>query len=146
SQPLTAGLTAWMDDPNRPQITKKFQGIYAALPLVSDVITFHNYEPAKELRDRINKYRKYGRPLICTEYMARHEKTQSYFKTNLPVFKAEKVGCYNWGLVRGKTQNIYDWWTKGPPEPKVWFHDILWPDGRPFDPAEVALIKKLTKG
>ncbi len=31
-------------------------------------------------------------------------------------------------------------------EPKVWFHDIFRPDGRPYDPSETALIRKLTLG
>ena len=71
---------------------------------------------------------------------------KSRFETHLPIFKEEKVGCYNWGFVSGKTQTIYPWDTpKGTPEPKVWFHDVLRADGTPFDAKEVALIKKLTK-
>jgi len=65
----------------------------------------------------------------------------------LPAFKEEKVGCYNWGLVSGKTQTIYPWGSKGGgPEPAVWFHDIFRRDGTPFDRDEVALIRKLTGG
>lgn len=56
-----------------------------------------------------------------------------------------QVGCYNWGLVSGKTQTIYPWGSKkGSPEPNVWAHDLLRRDGTPFDPKEVALFKKLT--
>ena len=63
----------------------------------------------------------------------------------LPIFKKEQVGCYNWGLVSGKTQTIYAWGTKkGAPEPEIWFHDLLNKDGTPFDPNEAYLFRKLT--
>jgi hypothetical protein len=69
----------------------------------------------------------------------------SRFETSLPIFKEERVGCYCWGLVSGKTQTIYPWGSpKGAAEPKVWFHDIFRRDGTPFDAQEVATIKKLT--
>jgi hypothetical protein len=69
----------------------------------------------------------------------------SRFEGSLPIFKEEKVGCYNWGLVSGKTQTIYPWGSKkGGPEPKVWFHDIFRPDGTAFDAREVALIREIT--
>ncbi|MCK7532111.1 MAG: hypothetical protein MZV63_14300 [Marinilabiliales bacterium] len=43
----------------------------------------------------------------------------------------------NWGFVRGKTQTVFPWGSKeGGPEPAVWFHDVLRPDGAPYLPAE----------
>jgi endo-1,4-beta-mannosidase len=54
SQPLTVGI--WFD----VQELNDFQ--LAA----SDVITFHNYEPADNLSQRIVELKQYGRPLICT--------------------------------------------------------------------------------
>src|SRR5262249_34601135 len=90
----------------------------------SDVITFHNYHDAVKLRDEINVLNKLGRPVICTEYMARTQK--STFEKCLPVFKDEHFGCYNWGLVSGKTNTIFPWGSKkDAPEPKLWFHDIF---------------------
>ena len=38
---------------------------------LSDVVTFHNYDSPSELERRINWLKRYNRPLICTEYMAR---------------------------------------------------------------------------
>ena len=49
--------------------------------------------------------------------------------------------------VEGKTQTIYPWdsWkTPYTAEPPLWFHDILRPDGTPYDPKEVAYIKRVT--
>jgi hypothetical protein len=131
AQPLTVGL--WFDN----------QKLNEAQLEASDVITFHNYHAADNLRKEIERLKKLGRPVVCTEYMARTR--NSTFKTCLPVFKETMVGCYNWGFVSGKTQTIYPWGSpKGAPEPKVWFHDVLRADGTAFDAEEVALIRKMT--
>lgn len=132
SQPLTAGL--WYDN-------KEFNDFQLNN---SDVITFHNYENAEKLAKEINDLQKYGRPVICSEYMARTR--NSKFETHLPIFKKYNVGATNWGFVSGKSNTIYQWDTPVPDgsEPKIWFHDIFRKDGTPFDANEVALIRKLT--
>ena len=108
----------------------------------SDIISFHNYGNADSVRRSIKDLKPHGRPIVCTEYLSRPR--GSRFQTHLPIFKAETIGCYNWGLVNGKIQTIYPWGSrKGSPEPKVWFHDILRKDGTPFDPNEVEFIKRL---
>ncbi len=113
----------------------------------ADVISFHHYGSAKSLKGKINKFQQYQRPILCTEYMARHAK--STFQGSLPVMKEENVGAINWGLVAGKSNTIYPWesWKKPgkTPEPDLWFHDIFRPDGTAFDPREVELIRSLTK-
>jgi hypothetical protein len=71
----------------------------------------------------------------------------SRFQTHVPIFREERVGCYNWGFVSGKSQTIYQWGSPvGAPEPKLWFHDILRPDGTPFDVDEVRVIKEAAAG
>ncbi|MFB3788769.1 MAG: cellulase family glycosylhydrolase [bacterium] len=133
SQPVSAGV--WYDN----EILNRFQLEN------SDVITFHNYSGTESLEKQIQELKTLGRPLICTEYMARTN--GSRFKTHLPVFKKHQVGCINWGLVSGKTQTIYPWGSeKGSPEPKVWFHDIFRRDGTPFDASEVEFITDFVKG
>ena len=124
----------------------------------SDVITFHAYESHK-LEETIVKLQKIGRPVICTEYMAREFGTT--FQFSMPIFKNKSVGCYNWGLVTGKSQTHFGWATildlhkkkengdilqEGEiiPEPEIWFHDILRADGSPYDEEEVTFIKKIT--
>jgi len=124
----------------------------------SDVITFHAYESHK-LEETIVKLQKIGRPVICTEYMAREFGTT--FQFSMPIFKNKSVGCYNWGLVAGKSQTHFGWATildlhkkkengdilqEGEiiPEPEIWFHDILRADGSPYDEEEVTFIKKIT--
>jgi hypothetical protein len=134
SQPITAG---WWNDHELSNDLMFAQ---------SDIITFHNYNEAPKLEAQIiDLQKRFGRPLICTEYMARTR--NSTFQSSLPIFKKYKVGAINWGLVKGKTNTIYAWNAPMPDgkEPHVWFHDIFRPDGSVFDPAETTLIKQLTK-
>jgi hypothetical protein len=133
SQPVSAGVWSKdLTDLNVYQLNN------------SDVITYHSYADEKEHQQTIDSLRKYGRPLICTEYMARTR--GSHFQNIMPLLKTEKVAAYNWGLVSGKTNTIYAWDTpmKDGAEPAVWFHDIFRQDGTPYSTEEVTLIKTLT--
>jgi len=111
----------------------------------SDIVSFHSYDKPEKVRKRVEQLRRYGRPILCTEYMART--SGSRFDPLLSYFKEQKVGAYCWGLVAGRTQTNYSWdsWiTAYTAEPPVWFHDIFRQDGTAYDPAEVAFIKRLT--
>ncbi|MEN8192806.1 MAG: cellulase family glycosylhydrolase, partial [Bacteroidota bacterium] len=109
----------------------------------SDVITFHQYSSLSDVKNIVDSLRKYNRPLICTEYMARTN--NSKFETHFPYFKEENISCINWGLVSGKSNTIYPWGSKeGSSEPGTWFHDIFRQDGTPFDSSEVKLIREIT--
>jgi len=131
AQPLTAGT--YSDNPELNAVQLE----------LADIVTFHNYQDAASLMKQIQELKALGRPVLCTEYMARTR--ASRFDTHLPIFKREHVGCYNWGLVKGKTQTIYPWGSKpGAPEPDVWFHDILWDDGIPFSVEEVKFVRSIT--
>ncbi len=130
TQPLSVGV--WFDN----QALNEFQ------LEASDIVTFHNYHDSENLVEQIRSLGEYKRPLICTEYMARSR--GSRFETHLPIFKRERVGCLNWGLVSGRTQTIYPWGSQeGSPEPREWFHDILRGDGTPFDAGEASIIKRI---
>ncbi|MCX6341745.1 MAG: hypothetical protein NTU72_05120 [Fimbriimonadales bacterium] len=131
SQPVSAGLWYGNNEFNQFQIAN------------SDVITFHNYNDAKNLQSEISRLVKLGRPVVCTEWMARQN--SSWIKTNLPVFHESKIACFNWGLVSGKSNTIFPWGSKeGSEEPTPWFHDIFRQDGTPFDATETDLFKNLT--
>ena len=129
-QPLTAPL--WWELP----------AINRFLLDACDLISFHNYQGTAHLERLIRQLRRHGRPLLCTEWLRR---PLSNVTTHLPLFRAARVGCFNWGLVVGKTQTQYGWdSTPGAPEPALWFHDLLHPDGSPFDPDEAACFRRLT--
>jgi hypothetical protein len=141
SQPLT--VCVWQGPPWDE--SDKLNEVHRAALELSDVISFHDYNAPAVLEARITQLRKTGRPLICTEFMARGN--GSTFEAILPVLKKEKIGAYCWGLVDGKSQTKYPWTTWKKPiqgEPSPWHHDIFRADGAPYSEGEVALIKKLT--
>ena len=141
SQPLTAA--PWVGDyvvPARMRPATRF------MLENSDVITFHSYDDSATVERLITALERYGRPIICTEYMARPR--GSTFQAILPIFARRRVGAINWGFVSGKSQTIYPWdsWNNEyTAEPKVWFHDIFRANGTPYDPREVQLIRSLTR-
>jgi hypothetical protein len=132
TQPLTSGT--WFNNKNYNDFVLEN----------SDIITFHNYNDADNLEKEIIEKQKLGKPLICTEYMARTR--NSTFQSCLPVFKKYKVGAINWGLVAGKSNTIYQWSKPIPDgsEPELWFHDVFRKDGTPYKAEEINVIKSLT--
>jgi Cellulase (glycosyl hydrolase family 5) len=140
AQPLTSGV--WKGNYSSDSSLSEMERFQLQN---SDVITFHSYDPPDVMSRRIDSLRRYHRPIICTEYMARP--LGSTFASILPLLKEEHVGAYNWGFVNGKSQTIYPWdsWEKSySGEPAIWFHDIFRKDGAPYDARETELIRQLT--
>ncbi len=141
-QPLTVGVwrgPAW-------DLTDELNLVHKAALAQSDVISFHDYGDPKSMNARIAQLKPLGRPLFCTEYMARGN--GSTFESILPIIKEQKVAAYGWGLVDGKSQTKYPWETWQTPidgEPSPWHHDIFRVDGTPYQQQEVDLIESLTK-
>jgi hypothetical protein len=137
SQPLTSGI--WEGDWSKPSKMSDIQKIQIGS---SDIISFHNYGNPNDFEQRVNWLKQWNRPVICTEYMARP--MDSTFAGILPIARANKVGAFNWGFVAGKTQTYLPWdsWSKAYPPgyPKVWFHDIFYPNGQPFDQTEADFL------
>jgi len=131
-QPVSSGMWDWnLEKLNKFQLTH------------SDVITYHDYEEPEKHQRVVQILKASGRPVICTEYMARLR--GSTFENSMPMLKKENVGAINWGLVSGKTNTIYAWDTPMPngDEPKLWFHDVFKQDGTPYKQEETNLIKQL---
>lgn len=141
TQPLTSGLWIgehWdqmdaLDAIEKTQVTQ------------SDVISFHDYSWPETFERRARQMLGYGRPVLCTEYMARGN--GSTFDGALPIGKRLNIAMFNWGFVDGKTQTRLPWdsWKKPYTwdEPTVWFHEVFRNDGTPYRPAEVELIRRM---
>ena len=110
----------------------------------SDIVTYHNYDSPDKHQAAIDTLKRYQRPLVCTEYMAR--RNNSLFTNILPMLKKQNISAINWGLVAGKSNTKYAWDEpiKDGSEPKLWFHEIFRPDGTPYKQEEVDLIKSMT--
>ncbi len=139
-QPLTtAPWEGEFGDPEKLSPLQKFQ--FES----SDVISFHNYGKLDSMKRTVENLRRYGRPILCSEYMARPQ--GSKFDPHFGYLAEQKVGAYNWGFVSGKSQTIFPWdsWDKHyTAEPPLWFHDIFRADGTPYLADEVAYIRKIT--
>ena len=112
----------------------------------SDFVNFHAYDGYENVVRKIEELKKYQRPMICTEYLARGNENK--FQNVMTLFKEENIGAINWGFVSGKTQTIYPWSSWSEPftaEPEIWHHDILRADGSPYDPEEITIIKQLNE-
>jgi hypothetical protein len=138
-QPLTVGVYA-----------RTVRGAAHATPTArvsverSDVVSFHCYRSRDGLERTIDHLAAYGRPMLCTEWMARPGSPVEL----LDVLAERGVSAYNWGLVDGRTQTKYPWtsWIRPRRGGGVWFHELLHPDGTPYDPAEVERFRRVTSG
>lgn len=140
-QPLTIGVWQgeWnVDDPACSETTRfSLEN--------SDVVSFHWYGPLGEMQARVEVLQRFGRPVHCTEFMARG--LGSTFDPHLGWMRGAGVGAYCWGFVQGRIQTEYPWdsWVKRyEEEPDPWFHDVLRTDGSPYDRGEVDYIRSLT--
>jgi hypothetical protein len=141
-QPLTSGL--WIGD-NWDKLST-LDAIERVQVTRSDVMSFHDYSWPETFTKRARQMLSYGRPIICTEYMARGN--GSTFDGSLPIGKRLNIGMINWGFVDGKTQTRLPWdsWKKPytMEEPPIWFHEVLHSDGTPYRKAEADLIRLLS--
>lgn len=141
-QPLTSGVWTHDDwaDPAKLSATEKIQ------LNESDIISFHDYSWPEKFEARIVQLETLGRPILCTEYMARG--AGSTFDNSLPIAAKHHVGAINWGLVKGLSQTNLPWDSWKLPytdrEPTVWFHDVFYSDGRPYRKAEADVIRRVS--
>lgn len=142
AQPLTSAV--WQGSWGDPGRRSRISGIQLDN---SDVITFHSYAKPAGFEARISELSPLGRPILCTEYLARSQ--GSTIEGILPIAKQHNVGAYNWGFVAGKTQTYLPWDSWDHPytaAPKTWFSDLLKPDGLPFQNREIQTVQGLVSG
>ena len=119
----------------------------------SDIISYHNYRTYADNIEIINNLKKFGRPIINTEWLGRC--FGNTVEAMSPLFFIEKIGCYNWGFVAGKYQTYEPWtgmWDRYYMDLEHnewnfenWFHDLYRPSFYPYNPNEIKLIKKFSE-
>lgn len=116
--------------------------------LYSDIVTFHAYWGGDRVAQFIDYLEVLDRPILCTEWMARA--VGSRINDQLRLFHDRNVGCFQWGLVKGRTQTWLPWPDDlvrahgGVVDRSLWFHDLLHEDGTPYDRREVEIIRTLS--
>ncbi len=129
SQPVTIGY--WNGDEALNEI------IFAN----SDVISFHSYDDAAGLKEKISYLKEQKRPMICTEWLNRPRK--STVEDILPIFFQERIGALHWGFINGMTQTHLPWGHRpGDPAPEVWQHDLYTSDLAAYRPKELQLFSQ----
>lgn len=145
SQPLTSPLVGGANNPWSKDLPTDIE---RAQLVESDVLSLHNYSWPESFAADVAKLRAQGRPVMCTEYLARG--AGSTFEAILPIAKRRNIAMFNWGLVDGKTQTRLPWdswlvpYTAGR-QPAVWHHDVLHEDGVPYREAEADLIRAFVR-
>lgn len=146
SQPLT--VAAWRTPKFGLDVPAFDDAIDQQALALSDIITFHAYCDLAHAQRYVAQLSALDRPIMTTEWMART--INSRITDQLPFYQSLKIGAYSWGFVKGRSQTDQPW----PPELEalhghphgedLWFHDLLWPDGRPYDRHEIDTIAELT--
>jgi hypothetical protein len=158
----------WEIDPIQPLCADIWRGMKNGKPTTemerfalenSDVISYHSYACYYDNILILKQLKAYDRPIFNTEWLNRMgRKGGNTIQAMLPLFFLEKIGCYQWGFVAGKYQTYepsQGVWRKYEKEGyegvkdfdfTKWQHDLYRPGGRfPYDPAEIEIIKELTK-
>lgn len=143
-QPLTVGVWSETKHPEKLPEIERF-GLEH-----SDIVSFHCYRSYADNVEILHRLKAYGRPIVNTEWLARC--IGNTVEEIFPLFFAMGVGCYNWGFVAGKYQTYEPWegmWDNYAKDPAhngwdfdKWFHDLYRPSLHPYNPNEIALIKR----
>jgi len=146
SQPLTAGCwDYYIDRINDDDIFKELTNIEQKALELSDIISFHYYGEKRRTIQIIENLKTWGRPLFITEWL--HRPFNNHVSDHLPLYKQEKIACYHWGLVSGKTQTYepWDWIIDWDLDFSLWQHDLFHNDGTPYNHDEISIFKKITE-
>lgn len=151
-QPLTADAHSF----KAPDFDEPTEYIQLRALELSDIITFHCYNPLPKQALLLDQLKKWGRPMINNEWL--HRIKGCNVQDMFPVFYLERIGCYNWGLIAGASQTYEPWGhyfqeefmaRKKAEGEKLdltkWQHDLFRMNGHPYDEEEIEIIKRYCK-
>lgn len=147
AQPLTADLWRGFVD-GQPKMAAEREAL-----ALSDVVSWHCYSPLDKFVPELEIVQSFGRPILLTEWL--HRINHSEVREIYPLLYLEKIACWCWGFVVGKTQTQEPWdamWDaydqnngNVPYDFTRWQHDLFRPNGRPYDPKEIELIARYNR-
>jgi hypothetical protein len=140
TQPLTSGL--WKGDWSSMSTLSPIEKTQVEL---SDFISFQNYDGPAEFEKRVQWLKAFGRPVICTGFLARNQ--GSSVEAILPIALKYDVGALVGDLVQGKTMRFLPWDSWQTPyvgrEPSVWSQDLFLSTGPIYQQNDADVIKQM---
>ena len=144
-QPITSSIYWRGDilDENKNDLSRRCFEVEQKM----DLHNFHDYACGKRgYTDQLmsTMMRAGHRPTICTECLTRVN--GSGLGRTLPEFSKYNVGFYVWGLYANDANWEVSWGrsTYHPYEPP--FHDLLYPDGQPYDWRDIDMLRSYQYG
>ena len=138
-QPLTVSVFYYTSIPS-----DSVQQLRVEVESMADIHNFHLYDCSvnrmKALDDYVTFLRKIGnRPLVCTEAIARTR--GGTFGRTLSAFEKYHIHFFNWGLYTSDANWDVAWDMSSFEPYEPWFHDVLHPDGTPYDWRDLEWIR-----
>jgi hypothetical protein len=139
TQPITSGV--WQGDWSSADKLGAAEKIQIER---SDIVSFQNYQGPQEFEKRVKWLQAYGRPVLCTGFLARGQ--GSTIEAILPIAEKYNVAALTASLVSGKRQLFLPWdsWQAAyiDRQPAMWFQDIFRSNGTPYRQEEVDFIRE----
>ena len=114
--------------------------------------TFHAYLPSDRVAAIIDALGGAGGRCSAPEWMGAARGQARLARPAAALPRAAAWACLHWGLGAGGARRTWLPWPAdlvaahgGDADRSVWFHDLLTPEGTPYDPAEIALLQRLTQ-
>lgn len=140
-QPVTVSAIYLTDHIYRDnEVILQFKEVAA----MNDVHNFHLYDLSKDrmkaIHDMVNMLRGISdRPIVCTEAVARTR--GGTFARSLSAFSKYHIHFYNWGLYTSDANWDVAWELSSFEPYEPWFHDVLHPDGTPYEYRDLEWIR-----
>ena len=114
------------------------------LAAMSDIHNFHLYDLSvnrmKALDDMVELLKSLGnRPIVCTEIVARTR--GGTFPRSLTALSKHHIHFYNWGMYTSDSNWDVAWGLSSFEPYEPWFHDVLHPDGYPYDWRDLGWVR-----
>lgn len=140
-QPITISALYLTDHLYRNnEVIQKFKEVAG----MNDVHNFHLYDLSHDrmraIEDMVSLLKRIGdRPIVCTEAVARTR--GGTFARSLTAFSKHHIHFYNWGLYTADSNWDVAWELSSFEPYEPWFHDVLHPDGTPYEYRDIEWIR-----
>ncbi|MBE0653409.1 MAG: hypothetical protein IH594_06405 [Bacteroidales bacterium] len=111
---------------------------------MNDVHNFHLYDLSHDrmqaIEDMVNMLKGIAdRPIVCTEAVARTR--GGTFARSLSAFSGYHIHFYTWGMYTSDANWDVAWELSSFEPYEPWFHDVLHPDGTPYDDRDIEWVR-----